>query len=137
MMAAREREGGGKEGGAGGHRGRGKVSQDERSGPIARWRREACWWAPWQGATIAVVHALKAQVRGGRLVLDEPTDLPEGSVIDLVPLEDALADMDDLDGEERARLHGSIDRGIADARAGRVVDARSLIAGLRARFTER
>ncbi len=28
---------------------------------------------------------LKAHVKNGRLVLDEPTDLPEGDVIELVP----------------------------------------------------
>ena len=28
---------------------------------------------------------LKARVKNGRLVLDEPTDLPEGDVVELVP----------------------------------------------------
>jgi hypothetical protein len=28
---------------------------------------------------------LKAHVKNGRLVLDEPTDLPEGTEVDLVP----------------------------------------------------
>lgn len=36
-----------------------------------------------------MARSLKAQVRGGRLVLDEPTELPEGSEVDLV-----LADTD-------------------------------------------
>ena len=31
---------------------------------------------------------LKAHVKNGRLVLDEPTDLPEGKEIELVPLDD-------------------------------------------------
>jgi len=31
---------------------------------------------------------LKAHVKNGRLVLDEPTDLPEGEEIELVPLDD-------------------------------------------------
>jgi hypothetical protein len=34
---------------------------------------------------------LKAHVKNGRLVLDEPTDLPEGDEIDLVPLDEVLA----------------------------------------------
>ena len=34
---------------------------------------------------------LKAHVKNGRLVLDEPTDLPEGDVIELVPLGEVLA----------------------------------------------
>jgi hypothetical protein len=34
------------------------------------------------------MRALKARVRGGRLVLDEPTELPEGAEVELVPVED-------------------------------------------------
>jgi hypothetical protein len=30
---------------------------------------------------------LRAHVRNGRLVLDEPTDLPEGQMVELVPRE--------------------------------------------------
>jgi len=43
--------------------------------------------------------ALKARVERGRLMLDVPTKLPEGTVVDLV-----MADLDDdeLDDEERA-----------------------------------
>ena len=49
---------------------------------------------------------LKAKVRGGRLVLDEPIDLPEGSEVDLV-----LANAgDDLDDEDRVRLHQALAR---------------------------
>ncbi len=33
------------------------------------------------------MRALKAHVRGGRLVLDEPTDLPNGEVVEVVPLD--------------------------------------------------
>jgi hypothetical protein len=87
--------------------------------------------------TIAM-QALKAQVRGGRLVLDEPTDLPEGEVIELVPLDEVLASGGDyLDDEERERLHASIDRGLEDVREGRTVDARQVIEGLRARAAAR
>ena len=32
----------------------------------------------------------KAHVRNGRLLLDEPTDLPEGTEVDLVPLDAEL-----------------------------------------------
>ncbi len=81
---------------------------------------------------------LKAHVRNGRLVLDEPTDLPEGEVIELVPLDEVLARGGDyLDDEERARLHASIERGIADVRAGRTVDGHEVIARLRARAASR
>jgi len=85
-----------------------------------------------------VMRALKAHVRGGRLVLDEPTDLPEGEDVELVPLDDVLASGGDyLDAEERQRLEQSIDRGLEDVRAGRTVDAEQVIARLRARFAGR
>ena len=41
---------------------------------------------------------LKARVIGGRLVLDEPIDLPDGTVVDLLPADEA----DDLDEVDRA-----------------------------------
>ncbi len=81
---------------------------------------------------------LKAHVRGGRLVLDEPTDLPEGEAVELVPLDEVLAAGGDyLDEEERQRLHESIERGLEDVRAGRTVDAEQVIAALRARAAGR
>lgn len=84
------------------------------------------------------MHALKAHVQNGRLVLDEPTDLPEGEVVELVPLDEVLANGgDNLDDEERERLHASIRRGIEDAKAGRVVDAEQVIGRLRARSATR
>lgn len=38
------------------------------------------------------MQAVKAIVKNGRLVVDEPTDLPEGAVVELVSLDEALAD---------------------------------------------
>ena len=55
-----------------------------------------------------------AHVKNGRLTLDEPTDLPEGST---VPLEIA-DDWDDLDDEERAAMHREIAASIAERKAG-------------------
>jgi len=63
------------------------------------------------------MHALTAKVRNGRLVLDEPTNLPEGAEVRV-----ALVDTDDLTDDERALIHASIDRGILDIEEGRVVD---------------
>lgn len=81
---------------------------------------------------------LKAHVKNGRLLLDEPTELPEGEVIELVPLDDVLANGGDyLDDEERERLHQSIERGLEDVKAGRTVDARRMIEELRARAAGR
>ena len=76
---------------------------------------------------------LRARVQHGRIVLDEPTDLPDGEV-ELVPLDEVLARGGDyLDDEERARLHDSLRRGIAQARVGEVVDADEFIKKLLAR----
>jgi hypothetical protein len=81
---------------------------------------------------------LKAHVHNGRLVLDEPTNLPEGEVVELVPLDDVLDGGGDyLDDEERAALHSSIERGLEDVKAGRTVSAHDVIDELRARATAR
>ncbi len=73
--------------------------------------------------------AVKALVRKGRLILDEPTDLPEGTVVPL----DIADDWDDLDDEERAALHESIREDFEDAKAGRTIDAEQWAAELRSR----
>ncbi|MGH7438592.1 MAG: hypothetical protein ACRENE_23130 [Polyangiaceae bacterium] len=81
---------------------------------------------------------LRAHVRHGRLVLDEPTDLPEGEEVALLPVDGVLAaGGDGLDENERARLHQSLRRGLEDVKAGRTVDARKVIDKLRARTASR
>jgi hypothetical protein len=76
---------------------------------------------------------LKAHVHNGRLVLDEPTDLPEGEVIELVPLDEVLANGGDyLDDEERERLHESLRESIQQMKAGDTIDAAVALAELRA-----
>lgn len=81
---------------------------------------------------------LKAHVHKGRLVLDEPTELPEGEVVELLPVDEVLARGGDyLDDEERARLHASIERGLADVKAGCTTDAREVVQRLRARAASR
>ena len=74
------------------------------------------------------MQALKAHVLNGRLILDEPTDLPEGTVVPLT-----FDDDDDMDESERARLHQALSRSIAQARAGNLVDADEVIGKLLAR----
>ncbi len=77
--------------------------------------------------------ALKAQVRGGRLVLDEPTELPEGEEVELVPLDEVLASGGDyLDDEERERLHHALRESIRQMKAGQGVEAEVVLAELRA-----
>jgi predicted transcriptional regulator len=59
----------------------------------------------------------ESKVRNGGLVLDEPTNLPEGTEVTT-----QLVDPDDLTDQERAAIHASLERGLADLEAGRVVD---------------
>jgi hypothetical protein len=81
------------------------------------------------------MHALKSRVENGRIKLDEPTHLPEGKLVELVPLDEVfLGGGDDLNDEERAALHESIREGIEDMEAGRTVDAKKVIAELRSRL---
>ncbi len=70
---------------------------------------------------------LKAHVKNGRLVLDEPTDLPEGTEVEL------FAADDDFDPEERARLLAAIDAGIEDFERGDHMDGFEFIAQMRAK----
>jgi hypothetical protein len=80
------------------------------------------------------VKTLKAHVRKGRLVLDEPTTRPEGDVVELVPLDDVLAAGGDyLDDRERLALHEELEASIEEARAGQVVDADEVLSELRAK----
>ena len=76
-----------------------------------------------------MTHALRATVKGGHLVLDEPVDLPEGTLVDLMPVDDG----DDLDDDDRARLHAALDRSQKDFLASRGIPAEEVLAELRAR----
>lgn len=73
---------------------------------------------------------LKAHVHNGRLVLDEPTDLPEGEVVYLQPV-DAVLD-DEFDDEERRQLRQALDEGIEQMKAGQTIDVAEAMAELRA-----
>ena len=63
------------------------------------------------------MQALKAHVKSGRLVLDEPTELPEGSEVELIAVDD-----DDFEPEERARLLQAIEDGAESIERGDFVD---------------
>jgi hypothetical protein len=73
------------------------------------------------------MQALKVQVKNGRLVLDAPTDMPDGAEVEIVVLDDELSP------EERAALHGSLDRALDDSEAGRGMDATEYLRQYRAR----
>jgi hypothetical protein len=70
---------------------------------------------------------LKAHVRNGRLLLDEPTELPEGTEVDLLPLDPG----DWLDAADRAALHDALLASQEDVEAGRLVDADEVLKALR------
>lgn len=71
---------------------------------------------------------LRARVRAGRLVVDEPTDLPEGTEIELLALDPG----DWLDETDRAALHQALRESDADVAAGRLVEAEAILKELRA-----
>jgi hypothetical protein len=58
--------------------------------------------------------SLRARVTNGRIVLDEPTDLPEGTILELV----LGVEVDALDETDRQKLHAAIRNGLEQGRAG-------------------
>lgn len=68
-----------------------------------------------------------ARVRKGRLVVDEPTDLPDGTELSLLPLDPG----DWLDEEDREALHRALDASEDDVAGDRLVDAAVVLKELR------
>jgi hypothetical protein len=83
-------------------------------------------------ARLFAMVAVKAHVLNGRFVSDEPTDLPEGTQVELqvTKVADPWADMT---AEERAELEASIEEGFADVARGDHMEARAFMAQLRAK----
>ena len=77
------------------------------------------------------MHARKIQVKNGRLVLDEPTDLPDGAEVEVLVIDDELT------AQERAELHTSLDWALDDSDAGRGMDAWEYLERYRARREDR
>jgi hypothetical protein len=73
--------------------------------------------------------SIRASVVAGRLVVDEQTDLPEGTVLDLV-LDD---EGDNLDEAERAALREALSRSHHQALAGQTREASEILRTLRSR----
>jgi hypothetical protein len=72
---------------------------------------------------------LLARVEKGRLVLDEPTTLPEGTVVNLVADDEG----DDLTEDERRALHEALSVSWKSAEAGRQRPASAILDELRQR----
>ncbi len=73
--------------------------------------------------------SVRATVENGRLVVDEPTSLPDGTVLELVIDDEG----DDLDERERAALNAAITESLQQADAGRTAPVEQVLALLRAR----
>jgi hypothetical protein len=74
---------------------------------------------------------LEARVDNGRLILNEPTTVPEGTVVDLIADDKG----DTLTDEERRELHAALAQSSESARARRVRPASDVLHELRARRT--
>jgi hypothetical protein len=74
------------------------------------------------------VKAARAHVHQGRIVLDEPVDLPDGTAVDVLLPED-----DDLDAVDRAELEAALDESAVNFARGEVEDARVFAARLAAK----
>ena len=70
---------------------------------------------------------IKARARVGRLVIDEPTNLPEGTEVDLLPLDPG----DWLDESDRNALHEALRQSEADVASGRLISAEEILRDLR------
>ncbi len=78
--------------------------------------------------TVEQMQPLKAHVKNGQIVVDEPAELAEGQVFYLVPV-----DEDELDDEERKALHAELEACVDEMRSGARIDAKTAMAKLRAR----
>ena len=72
---------------------------------------------------------LRARVEKGRLVLDEPTTLPDGTVVDLVADDEG----DDLTEDERRALHDALSASWTSGEARRLRPASAILDELRQR----
>jgi hypothetical protein len=74
------------------------------------------------------MRALKARVRGGRFVVEEPANLPEGTEVELT-----LAEAEDeFSPEERARLERELDAAQGEYERGEGMDGFDFLDQLRA-----
>lgn len=70
---------------------------------------------------------IRARVKDGRLQVDEPTALPDGTVLELVVDDEG----DDLSEPERQALNAAIDRAWENAKAGQLNPAGDVLERLR------
>ena len=85
--------------------------------------------AKFETRTVPGMSPLRARVEKGRLVLDEPTTLPEGTVVELVADDEG----DDLTDDERRVLHDALSTSWKSAQTGQLLPASSILDELRRR----
>jgi hypothetical protein len=74
----------------------------------------------------SVMRVLKAHIRGGRVVVDEPAELPEGEEVQV------LLGGDEMDDAERAALDAALDESEAEAARGELMSLEQFWAEFRA-----
>jgi len=84
-------------------------------------------FAPRNHASFDHMSIVRARVRDGHIVVDEPTDLPEGMELTVAVLDGD----DEMSDSERVELEATIDQGRADIAAGRGVSAEDFLSRLR------
>ncbi len=75
------------------------------------------------------MRAVKAHVENGQIVPDEPMDLPDGTLLRVVP----IATHEELSDQERAEIEQAIEEGYSDFERGDFEDAREFVARLAAK----
>ncbi len=79
----------------------------------------------------AAMVSIKTRVRGGRIVVDEATDLPDGTEVELVAVMDHAEDA--LGPDDRKAMERSLAQAAKDIADGNLVDGDEVLARLRAR----
>ncbi len=96
-----------------------------RHGP--RWPPHAALGVREERCYLLSMQALRAHMVNGQIVLDEPTEIADGTALSVYLCN---SEGDTLSDEEREALHGALDRSIAQADAGQLIDADEVLAEL-------
>jgi hypothetical protein len=74
------------------------------------------------------MNALKAHLKNGQIVLDEPAEIAEGEPLFVLKRDDD----GEMGDDERAEIHRALDEADEDFAAGRIVSEEEMWAALRA-----
>ncbi len=78
---------------------------------------------------LSLLNPLKAHIKDGQIVLDEPRELPEGAPVHVY----VVSDDSDMSAEERAKLEAAIEEGAEDFERGEFDNAREFALRLAAK----